>query len=114
MKLLLTALSALMIYSIQTLACDGGCSEGHGKEMSAEDRTKMADMHAKMSECLKDKAKPMEECHKMMMEMHPHKGDHKSCGGHEGKMHGKKHHDEKQDAAKTEVAPAAQPKEEKK
>lgn len=94
MRILFTILSALMIYSINTFACEGSCNHGMVKDMTPEERAQMADVHSKIAECLKNKEEPLANCHKIMEENMPHKGDHKSCG-HEGKHEGKKHHHEK-------------------
>lgn len=59
-------------------------------EPTKEQRTKMADMHSKMAECLKSE-KPMKDCHKEMMDSckEAHDGKCPMMGGHMGKMMGK-------------------------
>lgn len=63
-------LSATLILSSTAFAAP----KGKMKEMSKEDRAKMAEMHTKMADCLKSD-KDMSECHKEMKDHCNEMGD---------------------------------------
>lgn len=63
-------LSATLILTSTAFAKD----KSRMKEMSKEDRAKMAEMHTKMAECLKSD-KDMSECHKEMKDHCKEMGD---------------------------------------
>ena len=88
--------AAALAFTTSTFAKDDMWNESY-MNMTKEDRTKMADMHTKMADCLKSD-KEMKECKQVWMDSCKEMGD--KCGmmsKHHKGMKGKKGKDKSAD-----------------